>query len=158
MQVEIFLRWAHVVGTAVLLGTGVGIAFFMTMAVRSGEARIVAAVSRMAVVADFVFIAAAVAVQPLTGIALARALDWPLSEGWIMLSLALYLLAGALWLPLVLVHIRLRDIAEAAAARGAALGKDFHHLYRIWFAMGVPAFAAVLAIIWVMLARPSFSL
>ena len=30
-----FLRWAHVIGATVLLGTGAGIAFFMVMAHRT---------------------------------------------------------------------------------------------------------------------------
>jgi uncharacterized membrane protein len=34
----------------------------------------------------------------------------------------------------------------------------YHRLYRVWFACGLPAFFAVLAIVWLMLARPSITL
>lgn len=155
MPVEIILRWLHVIGACVLLGTGAGIAFFMVMAVRTGEARVVAGVARIVVAADFLFTATAVIAQPLTGVALALTLGWPLGEGWLLLSIGLYLAVGALWLPVVVIQMRLRDMAAAAAASGTALSKDFMRLYRIWFAMGVPAFAAVLAIVWLMLAKPS---
>ena len=104
--------------------------------------------------ADFLFTATAVAVQPLTGIALAKAIGWPLSQGWIVLSLALYVVAGLLWLPVVWMQIQMRDLAAAAAQRGEPLPPSFHRLYRLWFAMGFPAFAAVLAILWLMITRP----
>lgn len=152
--VEALLRWLHVIGAAVLFGTGMGIAFFFVMAVRGGDARAVAAVSRIVVTADFLFTATAVAVQPLTGIALAKAIGWPLSQGWIVLSLALYVVAGLLWLPVVWMQIQMRDLAAAAAQRGEPLPPSFHRLYRLWFAMGFPAFAAVLAILWLMITRP----
>ena len=62
------------------------------------------------------------------------------------------------WLPVVWIQVRLRDLARAAARDGGELGGDYHRLFRIWFACGLPAFAAVLAIMWLMLARPSFRL
>lgn len=158
MAVELLLRWLHVIGACVLLGTGTGIAFFMVMAVRTGDARVVAAVSQIVVVADAVFTAGAVVIQPVTGLLLAQAVGWPLGEGWIMLSLALYAAIGALWLPVVVIQLRLRDMARAAAGAGMPLPADFRRLYRLWFALGVPAFGAVLAITWLMLARPSLSL
>jgi len=158
MDPELLLRWLHVIGATVLLGTGAGIAFFMVMAVRSRDARTVAAVSRIVVVADVLFTATAVVAQPVTGLLLARAVGWPLGEGWIVLSIMLYVLTGALWLPVVAIQIRLRNMAEAAASAGAGLDDAFMSLYRIWFALGVPAFIAVLAILWLMLARPSISL
>jgi uncharacterized membrane protein len=64
---------------------------------------------------------------------------------------------GMFWLPVVWIQIRLRDLARQAEADGTALPGRFHRLYRIWFAFGFPAFAAVLAIVWLMLARPSIT-
>ena len=46
----------------------------------------------------------------------------------------------------------------AAASDGPALPDDYHRLFGLWFAMGFPAFAAVLAIFWLMIQRPSFVL
>jgi len=150
------LRWLHVIGATVLLGTGAGIAFFMVMAHRSGEARLIAHVAGTVVIADTLFTASAVVVQPVTGALLAHEIGWPLFSGWIGLSLVLYVLTGLFWLPVVAIQIRLRDLARAAAANGEALPALYHRLYRIWFLCGVPAFAAVLAIIALMVTRPSF--
>ncbi len=149
------LRWLHVIGAAVLLGTGAGIAFFMLMAHRTGSPVLVAHVAGTVVLADTLFTATAVVAQPITGLLLAREVGWSLTEPWILLSLGLYVLTGLFWLPVVAIQLRLRNLARAAAAAGTALPPAYHRLFRIWFACGVPAFAAVLAIFWLMLARPS---
>lgn len=150
------LRWAHIIGACVLLGTGAGIAFFMVMAQRAKDARIIAHVAGTVVIADWLFTAAAVVLQPITGALLAMEIGWRLTEGWIVTSLALYVLVGVFWLPVVWIQHRLRDLAREAAAAGGELPAEYHRLYRIWFAAGFPAFAAVLVIVWLMAARPIF--
>lgn len=151
----ILARWLHVIGVTVLLGTGSGIAFFMVMAHRTGNARTVAHVARTVVIADFIFTASAVIVQPVTGLWLASLVGWPLTTPWLLWSIGLYLFVGAFWLPVVIMQIRMRDLAQVAAATDAPLPPSYHRLFRLWFACGFPAFAAVLAIIWLMLAKPA---
>lgn len=158
IEAEVVYRLLHVIGATVLFGTGAGIAFFMVMARRTGQPALIAHVAGTVVIADTLFTATAVVLQPLTGTLLAREIGWPLSEGWIALSLALYVLTGLFWLPVVWIQIRLRDIASVAAADGRPLPPEWHRLYRIWFACGFPAFLAVLAIIWLMLEKPDISL
>lgn len=156
MEYDLILRWLHVLGACTLLGTGAGIAFFMLMAHRSRDARIIAHTAGVVVLADLLFTTSAVIVQPVTGILLANALGWTLTEGWILASLVLYVLTGMFWLPVVWIQLRLRDLARLAVASNQALPPRYLHLFRIWFACGIPAFAAVLAIVWLMLARPNF--
>lgn len=149
------LRWVHVVGAAVLLGTGAGIAFFIVMAMRDGRPPVVAHVAATVVVADFVFTAAAVLLQPATGLLLARAVGWPLDESWLLAALALYGMVGACWLPVVGIQVRIRDLARQAAVSGAPrLPAKAQALYRVWLLLGFPAFAGVLAILWLMLVKP----
>lgn len=158
MILELILRWAHVIGAAVLLGTGAGIAFFMLMAHRTRDARLIAHVSRTVVIADWIFTASAVVAQPITGLWLAHLVGWPISEGWVVASLSLYVMVGVFWLPVVWIQHRLYTFAQAAADTGAALPTGYFRLFRIWFACGFPAFAGVLAILWLMVARPSMTL
>lgn len=150
------LRFLHVIGATVLLGTGAGIAFFMVISNRSGDPRLIAHVAGIVVLADTVFTATAATIQPITGYLLARDVGWPLLSGWVSLSLTLYVFVGLFWLPVVWMQIRLRDMARLAAAQGEPLPEAYHRLYRWWLAFGFPAFAAVLAIIWLMLTKPSF--
>ena len=148
------LKLLHIIGAAVLLGTGAGIAFFMLLAHRTGDTQVIAGVARIVVIADLVFTATAVVAQPITGILLARTVGYSLSEGWIVASILLYLVTGAFWLPVVWMQARMRNLARQAAADGTALPAEYHRLFRWWFAFGFPAFTAVLAIFWLMIARP----
>lgn len=151
------VRWLHIIGAAVLLGTGAGIAFFMVAAHATRDPRLIAHTAGTVVLADAIFTAIAVVAQPVTGALLARLIGWPLTEPWIVASLALYVLTGLFWLPVVRIQIQLRDIARDAAGRGAELPERYYRLYRIWFACGFPAFFAVLAILWLMVTRPAFA-
>jgi uncharacterized membrane protein len=97
-------------------------------------------------------------VQPVTGFLLARLLGYPIFDGWIALSLILYGVTGAFWLPVVWMQMRMRDLAAQAVRDGVPLPDRYHRLFWTWFAFGFPAFAAVLGIIWLMITRPRFSL
>jgi uncharacterized membrane protein len=141
----------------VLLGTGAGIAFFMVMAHRTSDPHAIAHVAATVVVADLPFTATALLAQPVTGTLLALDRGYPIFEGWIAISLALYVVTGLFWLPVVFIQVRLRDLARTAARSLSPLPLEYHRLYRIWLACGFPAFAAVLAIVWLMLEKPDLS-
>ncbi len=151
------IRWLHVIGATVLLGTGAGIAFFMLMAHRTNDAKVVAHTAGVVVIADLVFTATAVIAQPVTGLALAHLVGWPVLSGWVALSLVLYVVTGLCWLPVVALQLRMRDLARRAEREGTPLPAAYHALFRRWFLLGIPAFAAVLAIVWLMVAKPSLA-
>jgi uncharacterized membrane protein len=148
------LKLIHVLGAAVLFGTGLGIAFFMWMANRSRDPAAIAHTAGTVVIADAVFTASAVIVQPFSGALLAWMIGYPIVESWIIASLALYVLVGLCWLPVVAIQLRLRDLAAAAARQGEPLPPDYDRLFRIWFWLGWPAFAGVIAIFALMLWKP----
>jgi uncharacterized membrane protein len=149
------LKLVHVIGACVLFGTGLGIAFFLWMAHRTADPGTVASTARIVVIADAVFTAAAVILQPLTGTALAHVMGYSLREPWIVASIGLYLFVGACWLPVLWMQIRLRDLACAAHDAGLPLPAQYHRLVRIWFMLGWPAFAGVIAIFALMIGKPS---
>ncbi|HEY1876796.1 MAG TPA: DUF2269 domain-containing protein [Rhizomicrobium sp.] len=153
-MIYIVLKFAHVVGAAVILGAGSGIAFFMLMAHLTGDAGFIGRTARVVVIADLVFTATAVALQPVTGWLLMHRAGFTFSESWIVVSMALYLIAGAFWLPVVWMQTRMRDLALAAALAGEALPDEYHRLFRTWFLFGIPGFGAVLAILYLMIAKP----
>ena len=154
MTAYLIVKYLHVIGAAVLLGTGAGIAFFMLMAHRTGDVALIAGVARIVVVADYLFTATAVIAQPVTGLLLAVQLGYSRADDWILASLALYLLTGAFWLPVLWMQTRMRDMARASLADGVPLPPAYHRLFRRWFAFGLPAFGAVMLIYWLMIARP----
>jgi uncharacterized membrane protein len=149
------LKWLHIVGATLLFGTGLGSAFHFWHALRTGSVAAIAASARTTVMADFIFTLPAVVLQPLTGLALAHAAGYPLAATWIVASVALYLVAGACWIPVVFIQLRLRDLAAACERDGSTLGADFHRLARRWFLLGWPAFFALAIVFWLMIARPA---
>jgi uncharacterized membrane protein len=149
----LLLKTLHIIGAAVLLGTGAGIAFFMVMAHRTRELRAMQAVTRYVVLADWVFTAPAVVVQPVSGFLLMHLLGWNMHGMWLHAVLGLYIFVGCCWVPVVWLQHRLARMVNAAPSVDA-LGDAYWRLYRLWFALGVPAFAAVLFLVWLMVAKP----
>ena len=154
MDAYLLLKTLHIVSAAVLLGTGAGIAFFMWMAHRSGEVQAIAAVSRLVVIADARFTAPAVVVQFASGYALARMAGFPLDMPWIAVSIVLFVLVGACWLPVVWLQAQVRDMAQAAAKAGTTLPERYRRFMRWWFLLGWPAFGLVLLIFYLMVRKP----
>ena len=148
------LKLLHIIGAAVLFGTGLGIAFFMWMANRSGDPAAIAHTARIVVIADAIFIATAVVVQPVTGWAMAVLVGYSLFHAWIVASLVLYVMVGLCWLPVVAIQMQLRDLAAAAARDGTPLPQRYFELYRTWFWLGWQAFSGVIAIFALMLWKP----
>jgi uncharacterized membrane protein len=124
------LKLAHILGAAVLFGTGTGIAFFMLMAHRSGNLSAIAPTATIVVIADAVFTASAVVVQPVTGIGLAYVAGYSLLESWIVVSVALYLFIGLCWLPVLWLQKRMRDLALAALQSGTPMPADYSRYFR----------------------------
>ena len=151
----LWLKWLHILSATVLFGTGLGIAFFKWSVDRSGDVRAIAAVMRRVVLADWLFTTTTVIVQPLTGIWLALLAGYPLTSGWVAWSLLLYVLAGLCWVPVVWLQLRMRDMAVQAAAECGALPARYHRYARIWFWLGIPAFAALIVVFCLMVFRPA---
>jgi uncharacterized membrane protein len=156
MILYFIVKYLHVLGAIVILGTGTGIAFFMLMAHRSGDAAFIARTAATVVIADLLFTASAVVLQPVTGGVLMALSATSLAERWLAASLGLYAVAGMFWIPVVFMQIEMRDLARTVAAQNAALPARYFKLYRRWFLFGIPGFGAVMAILWLMIAKPSF--
>ena len=105
-------------------------------------------------IADFLFTLPAVVAQPLTGAWLVIEGGYAWGEAWLIWALVLYVVIGACWIPVVFLQIRARDLAAAALRSGSALPWDYHRAMRLWFALGWPAFAAVIAIFVLMIFKP----
>jgi uncharacterized membrane protein len=152
MNAYLLLKFFHVLGATVLIGTGAGIAFFMLLASRSGDPRLVAGTARLVVIADWVFTTPAVLLQFGTGIALMEVTGYRYGSPWFLAALALFLFIGACWLPVVAIQYRLRRAAAAMVA-GAPDGELRKWMGR-WTALGIPAFSAILLLLWLMVAKP----
>lgn len=151
----VLLKVIHVLSSTVLFGTGLGTAFFMWFTHRSGRVEAIVVATRLTVLADLLFTTPAVIVQPLSGYALMRLMHVDWHTPWVQAATALYVMAGACWLPVVWLQWRARDLAAEALHDATPLPPAYHRYMRIWFALGWPAFLAVLLIFWLMVAKPA---
>ncbi len=150
----LWVKWLHILSSTLLLGTGLGIAFFMLLAHRRGNPALIAGTASTVVIADACFTAPAVLIQFSTGLWLAQQLGMPLSIFWLKTTLLLFFVVGACWLPVLWLQIRARNLARTAQATGAALPHAYFRVMRWWFWLGWPAFIAVLVIFWLMVFKP----
>lgn len=150
-----FLKWIHILSATLLLGTGLGTAFHGFFGQRNAMPDVAAVVMRNVVRADWLFTATSGIVQPVTGVLLARAAGYELTEGWLVLTYILYGVAAACWLRVAVIQIKLRDMAANASRLDVALPSDYHRLMRIWFILGWPAFIGLIGVFYLMVARPS---
>ena len=148
------IKTIHILSSVLMVGTGFGTAFYLFFANRSGSVEAIAVVSRLVVRADWWFTTPAVIVQPLSGAWMIHLAGYPLDALWIKASLALYVLAGACWLPVVWYQVRMGKLALAAHAANTDLPAEYWRYARRWELLGYPAFIAMLAVYWLMVHKP----
>jgi uncharacterized membrane protein len=154
MTLYFIVKYLHVLGAIVILGTGTGIAFFMLMAHRSGDPAFIARTAAIVVIADMLFTLTAVLLQPVTGGLLMALSATRLAERWLVMSLGLYAVAGLFWIPVIFMQIEMRDLARVALAQRQPLPPRYFALFRRWFGFGIPGFGSVMLILWLMVAKP----
>ena len=156
MTLYFLAKYLHLLGAIVILGTGSGIAFFMLMAHRSGDAAFIARTAATVVIADMLFTLSAVILQPISGGVLMMLLSTAPGEHWLLASLALYAVAGLFWIPVIFMQKEMRDLARVAAAERQDLPPRYFVLFRRWVWFGFPGFGSVMIILWLMIAKPDF--
>ena len=151
----LLVKWIHILSSTLLFGTGLGSAFYMYFASRTRDPRVVATVVKYVVIADWSFTTPSIIIQPLSGFYLLNLLGYPLRTSWVMWSVALFLLAGAAWLPVVWMQIRMRDMAVAAAGANVGLPDTYWRYLKAWIALGIVAFVSLVAVFFLMVAKPA---
>jgi uncharacterized membrane protein len=154
MTLYFVVKYLHVLGAIVILGTGSGIAFFMLMAHLSRDAAFIARTASVVVLADMIFTLSAVIAQPVTGGVLMMLSSTAVTEGWLATSLALYALAGLFWVPVIFMQVEMRNLARGAAEKSQPLPPRYLLLFRRWCLFGIPGFGSVMLILYLMIAKP----
>ncbi|MET0026656.1 MAG: DUF2269 domain-containing protein [Candidatus Thiodiazotropha sp.] len=156
MNEYLLVKWIHILSATLLFGTGLGSAFYKWLTDRSGEIPAIAVTNRLVVIADWLITTPTVLIQPISGLWLLHLMGIPLNQGWVILTIILYVVAGFCWLPVVWLQIRMRDIADHANKHDLKLGAQYQHLADLWFILGIPAFSAMIVIYFLMIFKPTF--
>jgi len=151
----VIVKWLHILSSTLLFGTGIGSAFYMLVTSLTRNVRAIASVVRFVVLADWLFTTPTILIQPLTGFYMMHLAGYPLTSRWILWTIVLYLIAGACWLPVVWLQIRMREYARAADAAGTELPAIYWRYLRIWVLLGIPAFLALVVVFYLMVAKPA---
>jgi uncharacterized membrane protein len=155
MNSYLIVKWLHIISSVVLVGTGFGSAFYMFFTDRGRSLPAQAVVASLFVRADWWFTTPTVILQPATGLLLASMAGLPLSTPWLAASLLLFVFAGACWLPVVWLQIRMRDMVQESLRSGSELPPLYWTYSRLWRRLGYPAFAAMIAVFYLMVVKPS---
>lgn len=150
----LIVKWLHILSATLLFGTGIGSAFYKYMADQQGNLQTIANTNKTVVTADWIFIMPTVILQPVTGIALMCLRGYSITEPWLILSIALFILAGLCWLYVVYLQISMRDLAMEAMNQGTTLCDKYHAQARTWFCLGIPAFTSIIVIYCLMVFKP----
>jgi uncharacterized membrane protein len=148
-------KWLHILSSTLLFGTGLGSAYYMFFASLTRDPRAVAVVVRYVVLADWLFTTTTIVFQPASGLYMVHLAGLPLTTPWIFWSFVLYFLAGACWLPVVWMQIRMRALAQEAVRTDQPLPERYWRYLRAWTALGVPAFLALMLVFWLMVSKPA---
>jgi uncharacterized membrane protein len=155
MDEYLLARGLHLFSAMVLFGTGLGTAWQMYAACRSGDVAGIARVARQTVQADWLFTTPAAVVQPVTGLWLVRLSGYGYTESWLIASYLLYALAGAAWLVVVVLQKDMERLAALARRSGTALPEVFERRFRLWLRLGWVGFGSLLGVIVLMVAKPA---
>ena len=156
MNAYLLIKTLHILPSVLLVGTGFGSAFYLFFINRTGSVQAIAAVSRLVVRADWWFTTPTVLFQPLSGLWLAHTAGWAWNTPWVMVSVALYTVAGLCWLPVVWIQIQMHRIAvETAECGHATLPALYWRYARMWECLGYPAFVALLVVYFLMVSKPA---
>lgn len=156
MSTYLVIKWLHIISSVLMVGTGFGSAFYLFFTNRTRQVAAISAVARLCVRADWWFTTPAVIFQPLSGLWLAMQAGWGVDAPWLVVSVALYALAGACWLPVVWLQIRMARMAATADAQGSELPALYWRYAQRWEWLGYPAFIAMVVVYFLMTVKPGF--
>ena len=104
---------------------------------------------------DWIFTGTSGIIQPISGLALAWLTGIPLTEPWLIVAYALYVIAFLCWLPVVWLQIKAQRLAQLAVETEMPLSQDYYRTMRYWFVLGWPAFLGLMVVFWLMIAKPA---
>lgn len=148
------LKSIHILSAILLFGTGLGSAFYKYFTDRSGNLAAIVETNRLVVIADWIFTTPTVFIQPITGFLMLHYAGWPLDTPWLVASIALFVMAGLCWLPVVWLQIKMRDLSRSVLEQDNPLPESYHHMASLWFWLGIPAFSAMVATVLLMVFKP----
>lgn len=147
-------KFLHVTGIIMLLGNITATAIWKFFADRTGDPIVIAFAQKLVTYTDWSLTFWGIVLTIGGGYGAVHVAGLDLGEGWLFWSQVLFVVAGVIWLGL-LVPLQVR---QARAARGFTAGgvipESYRRQSRAWIAWGLVATVPLVAATWLMVAKP----
>jgi len=154
MDLYLTVKTLHILSSTILLGTGIGIAFFMFRSYFATNSHQKLYAAKTTVLADYLFTLPAVVIQPISGIWLVINGGYNWVDLWLISTVIIYAFVGLCWIPVVWIQIQLKQILIKSLEMNTPLPLQYNHLFKIWMMLGIPAFIGLVAIFFLMVMKP----
>ncbi len=152
------LKVAHIIAMAFFFGAGAASAVLKLRADRSGDLQSMSFVAGQIVWADWLFTIPSGIALPATGLGMAFLAGIPITSGWLVGGIVLFVIAGLCWVPAAVLQIKMRQEINEAILAKRDLSPDYQKWTRYWLALGVPSFTATVLAIYVMVVKADLGL
>ena len=147
------VKWIHIISATIVFGTGLGSAWYWLMAHRQRNIAVRAEITKQVVKADWFFTTPAIVLLLISGAWMVDTAKYPLESGWIAVSLILFVIAAAAWIPVVGLQTAMRNELQRVL-RGKKLSAHYSKCQRLWLVLGWIAFPATIVIFYLMVSKP----
>lgn len=143
------LKLIHILSATLMIGTGLGSAFYLFFSYKKAKASTVKEVLKLVVLADSIFTLPSVIVQLITGIFLSNLLNM-LYTKWFWIVIAASIIVLTLWLIAVFIQYKLKRLLDEKEEITA----QFHSLMKQWYFLGILSFSGSIFLYYLMVYKP----
>lgn len=147
-------KFLHVTGVAMLMGNITVTAIWKFFADRDGRPEVLGFAQKLVTYTDWSMTFWGVILLMASGYYMAISADFNLRQGWLFWSQVLFVLAGMIWL-LLIVPIQMKQARLAKAFSAADVGEEYRALSKRWLVWGLTSTVPLVIVTWLMLAKPS---
>jgi uncharacterized membrane protein len=146
-------KFLHVTGVAMLMGNITVTAIWKFFADRDGRPEVLGFAQKLVTYTDWSMTFWGVVLIMASGYYMAISADFDLGQGWLFWSQVLFVLAGMIWL-LLIVPIQMKQARLAKTFSAGDVGDEYRALSKRWLVWGLTSTVPLVIVTWLMLAKP----
>lgn len=146
-------KFVHITGVAMLMGNITVTAIWKFFADRDGRPEVLGFAQKMVTYTDWAMTVWGAALIMAGGYYMAIEAGYSLLEGWLLRSQVLFVLAGLIWLG-ILVPIQIKQARLAKSFSKHGVSTAYRKLSRRWIIWGLISSVPLILATWLMVAKP----
>lgn len=149
-----WIKVIHVLGASALFGVNLTVTFYALLTAFEKDHQQITSFSKQVVIISLCFIGVALFIQPISGFAMAYLKGYVLTSLWGVGSFAGYGIVAVLWLPILFLQLKCRELAITATNTDQTLSKNYFQYLWTWIFLSLCALASMSAVFYLMANRP----